>query len=72
MDSIKPLAKEAMHADFIAGLESWEIGSARAERVGQGEVGGYTQRVQTTWPCLGFAMKSTSLELGRPFLLLSV
>ena len=47
-------------------------GSARAERVGQGEVGGYTQRVQTTWPCVGFAMKSTSLELGRPFLLLSV
>ena len=30
----------------------WEIGSATAERAGQGEVGGCTRRLQTAWPCL--------------------
>jgi len=33
---------------------SWEIGSAWAERVGQGEVGWYTQGVKTAWPCMGW------------------
>ena len=36
----------------------WEIGSAPAERAGQGEVGGCTRRVQTAWRCLGLALKS--------------
>ena len=39
-----------------------------AERAGQGEVGGCTRRVQTAWPCLGSALNSPWLELGRPFL----
>jgi len=33
----------------------WETGSTWAESAGQGEVGWYTQRVKTTWPCLGLA-----------------
>ena len=46
----------------------WEIGSASAERAGQGEVGGCTRRVQTAWPCLGSALNSPWLEPGRAFL----
>ena len=42
-----------------------EIGSVGAERVGQGEVGGFTQRVQTAWPRL---VNSSWLEPGGPFL----
>ena len=38
--------------DFIMSLPAWEIGSAIAERAGQGEVGGCTWRVQTAWLCL--------------------
>ena len=41
---------------------------ASAERAGQGEVGGCTRRVQTARPCLGSALNSPWLELGRPFL----
>ena len=37
--------------DFMS-LLAWEIGSATAERAGQGEVGGCTRRVQTAWLCL--------------------
>ena len=46
------------------------VGSALAERVGQGEVGGCTHRVQTASLCLGSAMSlpSCRLALGRPFL----
>ena len=45
----------------------WEIGSAIAERAGQGEVGGCTRRVQTTWPCLGSAVERSWSALGGPF-----
>jgi len=37
-----------------------KIGSAWAERVGQGEVGWYTHRVKTAWPCMGWLWKSLS------------
>ena len=37
-----------------------------AERAGQGEVGGCTQRVQTAWLRLGSALNSPWLEPGRP------
>ena len=33
------------------------VGSASAERVGQGEVGGITGRVLCTWQLLGLAVK---------------
>ena len=46
----------------------WEIGSAWAVRVGQGEVGRCTWRVQTAWPCLGSALERSWLALGGPFL----
>ena len=46
----------------------WEIGSAPAERAGQGEVGGCTRRVQTAWRCLGLALKSPWLEPSGPLL----
>jgi len=46
----------------------WDLGSVWAERAGQGEVGGCTQRVQTTWPCLGSFLEATWLALGGPFL----
>ena len=45
----------------------WEIGSATAERAGQGEVGGCTRRVQTEWPCLGSAVERSWSALGGPF-----
>jgi len=35
----------------------WNIGSASAERAGEGEVGGCTQRVQTAWLSLGSALE---------------
>ena len=35
----------------------WRAGSASAERVGQGEVGGVTRRVLCTWQLLGLAAK---------------
>ena len=35
----------------------WWPGSALAERVGQGEVGGVTRRVLCTWQLLGLAVK---------------
>jgi len=37
--------------------------------VRQLEVGGSTLKVQTTWPCMSLAVKSSWLEWGRPFLL---
>ena len=33
---------------------SWAIGSVLTERVGGWEVGGFTPRVKTAWPCLGY------------------
>ena len=45
----------------------WEIGSASAERAGQGEVGGCTRRVQTAWPCLGSAVERSWSAPGGPF-----
>ena len=38
-----------------------------AERAGQGEVGGCTQRVQTTWPCLGSAVERSWSALEGHF-----
>ena len=34
-------------------LPAMSLGSVRVERVGQGEMGGCTQRVQIAWLCLG-------------------
>ena len=39
-----------------------------AERAGQGEVGGYTRRVQTAWLSLGSALKMPWLALSGPLL----
>ena len=39
-----------------------------AERAGQGEVGGCTQRAQKAWLLLGFAVERPWLALGQPFL----
>ena len=41
-------------------------GSALAERVGQGEVGGVTRRVLCTWWLLGLALKRPWLVPGGP------
>ena len=41
-------------------------GSASAERVGQGEVGGVTGRVLCTWWLLGLALKRPWLVPGGP------
>ena len=38
--------------------------------MGQEEVGGCTQRVQTAWPCLGSSLEATLLALGGPFSIL--
>ena len=46
----------------------WDLGSAWAERAGQGEVGECTQRVQTAWPRLSSSLEVTWLALGGPFL----
>ena len=45
-------------------------GSAPAERVGLGEVGGVTRRVTCTWWWLGLAV-NMPLELGGPILALA-
>ena len=34
---------------------------------GWGKVNGFTQRVKTAWPCLGWAIKSRRLELVGHF-----
>ena len=39
-----------------------------AERAGQGEVSGCTQRMQTAWLLLSLAVESRWLALGGPFL----
>ena len=44
------------------------IGYAPAERVGQGEVGGFQPWAQVTWLLLGLAIESPWSALGRPFL----
>ena len=41
-------------------------GSASAERVGQGELGGVTHRVLCMWWLLGLALKMPWLALGGP------
>ena len=46
----------------------WRAGSASAERVGQGEVGGVTRRVLCTWQLLGLAAKGPWLAPGGPTL----
>ena len=46
-------------------------GSASAERVGQGEVGGVTSRVTCTWWLLGLAVKAPWLGPGGPILALA-
>ena len=43
-------------------------GSASAERVEQGEVGGVTRRVTCTWQLLGLAVKGSWLTPDRPIL----
>jgi len=56
---------------FILWYHFWqcplELGSVWAEMVGQGEVGGCTQRVQASWSCLGSALERPWLALGGPF-----
>jgi len=42
--------------------------SAPAERVGQGEVGGFQPWAQATWLLLGLAVESPWSALGGPFL----
>ena len=57
--------------DVISGKCPWEIGSAWAARVGQGEAFGCTEGCRQhghVWACLGLAMKIPLLEVGRPFL----
>jgi len=44
-----------------------EIGSALAERAGQGEVGGCTQRVQIAWLFLDLVVEILWLALGGSF-----
>ena len=46
----------------------WDLHSALAERVGQGEVGGFEHWAQVTWPPLGLAIESSWSALGGPFL----
>ena len=46
-------------------------GSALAERVGQGEVGGVTCRVTCSWWLLGLAVKVPWLGPGGPILALA-
>ena len=36
----------------------WDLGSVPAERVGQGEVGGFQHRAQVTWLLLGIAIEA--------------
>ena len=74
-DQINTLTDEAVYRRHeISSVMSdfrqcpWEIGSAPAERAGQGEVGGCTRRVQTAWRCLGLALKSPWLEPSGPLL----
>ena len=43
-------------------------GSASAEKVGQGEVGGVTRRVLCTWELLGLVVKGPWLGPGGPIL----
>ena len=62
-ETVTKAVKEMAWDDLLA-----EIGSVSAERVGQGEAGGCTRRVQTAWPRLGSALNSPWLEPGRPFL----
>ena len=47
------------------------VGSASAERVGQGEVGGLIHRVTWTWRVLGLVVKQSWLGPGWPPLALS-
>ena len=52
---------------FIMSLPAMPFGdSARAERVGHGEVGDYTHWVQTAWPCLGSAVERPWVHTGWP------
>ena len=50
-------AEKIAHAGYMCG-------SASAERVGQGEVGGITCRVTCTWWLLGLAVKAPWLGPG--------
>ena len=69
--TINPLGPIAPNVVIILSCDfwqcPWEIGSATAERAGQGEVGGCTRRVQTAWPCLGSAVERSWSALGGPF-----
>ena len=49
----------------------WCAGSASAEMVGQGEVGGVTRSVLCTWQLLGLTVKRPWLALGGPILTLA-
>ena len=46
----------------------WDLGSAPAERVGQGEVGRFQPWAQVTWLLLGLAVQSPWSSPGGPFL----
>ena len=52
------------HQAEAQGIHLPVVHMASAERAGQGEVGGCTQRVQTAWPRLGSALNSSWLEPG--------
>ena len=74
VDSLSRLGPIAPNVVIILSASScdfwqspWEIGSATAERAGQGEVGGCTRRVQTAWPCLGSAVERSWSALGGSF-----
>ena len=49
-------------------LAAWDLGSAPAERVGEGEVGGFQPWAQVTWLLLGLAVESPWPSPGGPFL----
>jgi len=57
-----------MKNSFCDVISCNDLGSASAERAGQGEVSGCTQRVQTAWASLGPALEMPWLALCGPLL----
>ena len=72
MKSIKlcsGLSVTAHYAERIVTVDM-RVGSASAETVGQGEVGGVIYRILCTWQLLGLAVKGPWLTQGGPILAL--
>ena len=70
LNPLKPIVHFWLHhtahcAEKIVSVRL-RAGSASAERVGQGEVGGVTGRVPCTWWLLGLALKRPWLVPGGP------